>query len=74
MLRAACKPPRRFLFFFHSELLFYVKYPMRTRAQVSLFAHIFNSITYKLKHLRFQLIRYKNYEQRPDQASILYDF
>ena len=30
---------------------------MNKRAQVFLFARIFNNITYKLKHLRFQLTR-----------------
>jgi len=46
---------------------------MNKRAQVFLFARIFNNITYKLKHLRFQLTRNENCKQRLDQASVCLD-
>ena len=42
------------------------------RAQVFLFARIFY-ITYKLKHLRFQLTRNENCKERLDQASVCLD-
>jgi len=37
------------------------------------FACIFNNITYKLKHLRFQLTQNENCKQRLDQASVCLD-
>ena len=38
------------------------------RAQVFLFIRIFYNITYKLKNLRFQLIRNENCKEHLDQA------
>jgi len=49
------------------ETLVKIQSNVNKRAQVFLFAHIFNHITYKLKH---QLIRHKNYKQRLDQVFV----
>jgi len=43
------------------------------RAQVFLFTSIFYNITYKLKHLRFQLTRNENCKEHLDQASVCLD-
>jgi len=43
------------------------------RAQVYLFARIFYNITYKLKHLQFQLTRNENCKWHLDQASVCLD-
>ena len=40
------------------------------RAQLFLFARIFYNITYKLKHLRFQLTGNENCKEHLDQASV----
>ena len=40
------------------------------RAQVFLFARIFYNITYKLKHLCFQLTQNENCKLRLDEASV----
>ena len=42
-------------------------------AQVFMFACIFYNITYKLKHLRFQLTRNENCKEHFDQASVCLD-
>jgi len=43
------------------------------RAQVFLFARIFYNITYKLKHLWFQLTGNENCKEHLDQASVCLD-
>ena len=43
------------------------------RAQVFLFARIFYNITYKLKHIRFQLTRNENCKEHLGQASVCLD-
>jgi len=43
------------------------------RAQVFLYIRIFTNLTYKSKHLRFQLTRNENCKQRLDEASVCLD-
>jgi len=55
------------------NLPYFVGENLATLVQVFLFARIFYNITYKLKHLRFQLTRNENCKQHLDQASVCLD-
>jgi len=55
------------------NLPYFVGGNLATLVQVFLFARIFYNITYKLKHLRFQLTRNENCKQHLDQASVCLD-
>ena len=59
-------------FLFHFNRKHPIKSNANKRAQVFLFARIFYNITYKLKHLRFQLTRHENCKKTSWSGQCLY--